>query len=663
LLLSSLACVATAAALLLSPALAHADTSGSLTVVGTSDVSDSGLIPNVIQPDFEKQYPQFTFKYIGTATGTAIADAESGSVGASALIVHAASLENQFVAGGYSEERFGRAIFINDFVLGGPSSDPAGVSANGSNNIAEAFADIATAGIAGKVTFISRGGTPGTTVEEHQIWALVAGLPSPPSGLLLCAVSSSLGGGDTPIAPNSGVTASGQPCPNNALPTALPTWYVVTGQTQGPNVITANACSGGKIVSPANTCYVLTDRGTYDYLASGTDPAGAIPNLKILTRGPQSASSPGGVDALVNYFHAYIINPSKPGQTVNLTAARDFLDLLTSQAEQAKLKNYLPNADPGGPPFVADASPIITATGFPRTYRAGKPLTITGTVTNAQPGYPVIAHKNVQINEIVAGVPVPMATGRTNAAGQFSVRFTPTSTGPYDVSTNQIIMIENPNLNPVFGDLLSPAATTAVTVTVHSTITSLTARSQGGTALIFGSVAPGSGHVKGTVKVLARASGKKSFRTVATVHLGSSDGNFGVSAPLAAGTWQIKVSFADGKVVVGTSSKTIKLTVGGRPSSSVSLRSLKDSHGTLTLGGSVKPAPSSAGATVQLLGLNATSGSAHFKVLATAKAGTGTTKFTLRTKQKRGSTWVLQLTYVQPGQAASFSSLRTVTVR
>ena len=89
-------------ALLLVPSLARADTSSTLTVVGTSDVSDSGLVPNLIQPQFEKAYPQFTFKYIGTATGTAIASAESGTSGASVLIVHAASLENQFVAQGYS---------------------------------------------------------------------------------------------------------------------------------------------------------------------------------------------------------------------------------------------------------------------------------------------------------------------------------------------------------------------------------------------------------------------------------------------------------------------------------------------------------------------------------------------------------------------------------
>ena len=53
----------TGVALMVTPALASADTSSTLTVVGTSDVSDSGLMPNLIQPAFQKAYPQYTFKY------------------------------------------------------------------------------------------------------------------------------------------------------------------------------------------------------------------------------------------------------------------------------------------------------------------------------------------------------------------------------------------------------------------------------------------------------------------------------------------------------------------------------------------------------------------------------------------------------------------------
>ena len=160
--------------MLAAPALASADTSSSLTAIGTSDLSDSGLIPNLIQPGFAKAYPQFTFKYIGKGSGVAIAQAESGAAGASVLIVHAESLENQFVAGGYSYEQYGRALFINDFVLAGPPSDPAGAATNGAQQH--------RAGVrryrhgrqsAGKATFVSRGGTPGTTVEEHELWQLV----------------------------------------------------------------------------------------------------------------------------------------------------------------------------------------------------------------------------------------------------------------------------------------------------------------------------------------------------------------------------------------------------------------------------------------------------------------------------------------------------------
>ena len=111
-----------AAVLMLAPALASADIASSLSIVGTSDMNDSGLIPNVIQPQFQAAFPQFTFKYTGSATGTAIQNAESGNGGPSVLIVHAASLENQFVANGFSyQNQFGHAIFTNDFVLAGPA--------------------------------------------------------------------------------------------------------------------------------------------------------------------------------------------------------------------------------------------------------------------------------------------------------------------------------------------------------------------------------------------------------------------------------------------------------------------------------------------------------------------------------------------------------------
>ena len=121
---------------------------------------------------------------MGSATGAAIQSAQNGTGGPSALIVHAPSLENQFVANGFSfNNQFGNAIFTNDFVLAGPNGDPAAVGSSAANNVAQAYADIATAGNNGTATYLSRGGTTtasGTTVEEHTLWALLNSSGSSP---------------------------------------------------------------------------------------------------------------------------------------------------------------------------------------------------------------------------------------------------------------------------------------------------------------------------------------------------------------------------------------------------------------------------------------------------------------------------------------------------
>ncbi len=658
----------TAGLFLLAPALARADSSSSLTVVGTSDVSDSGLVPNLIMPQFEKAYSQFSFSYKGSATGLAIQNAESGTGGPSVLIVHAPSLENQFVAGGYSyKHQYGYALFTNDFVLAGPTGDPAGAATNAANSIAQAFADVAAAGAAGKATFFTRGGTStasGTTVEEHSIWGLVHSSGLQPASLSLCVVSAADGGGMSPV---KSAALNGQPCPDSGTVNSPdnPSWYFINaGSTQGANVLAANACPPADAPSGTNTCYVLTDRGTFDYLASGTDPAGSIPSLKIVTRGPQSASAPGGAHALTNYFHAYIINPAKPGETVNLTAAQDFIDFLTSPALQSQLKGYLAKtSDPAGPPFAADASPILTASGFPHAYRASRPATVTGSLTNAEPGYPPLAGKTVTVDEVKGALDIPVATGVTNASGDYRISFTPPASGAYEVTTSQISQIENSTLSPKYGDILSPAATAAVGLTVHSAIANLKVSAQGGRALITGTVAPGTLHHRATVSVLARVAGRNgAFRNLATLHLASTQGNFAVAVPLAAGTWQVMVSFHDPGQVVAASSRRVRVKLGARPTASVALHRARVRNGTWTIAGALSPAAAS-GARLVLLGQNTTPGaSSAFRVLGRATLRSGKTTFTLRAKARRGIRWVLQLEYILPGQAPSFSGLRTVDV-
>lgn len=656
----------TATFLLVAPSLASADTSSTLTVVGTSDVNDSGLIPNLIQPQFEKDFPQFTFKYSPSATGAAIQAAENGTGGPSALIVHAASLENQFVAGGFSyNNQFGNAIFTNDFVIAGPTGDPASVGTNAANNAAQAFADIATAGAAGKATFFSRGGNvtaSGTTVEEHGIWALVASSGLQPASLTLCTVSAADGGGMSPIAASAGV-ANGGPCPDSGtvLSSHAPSWYEITGANQANNVEDTSTCN---VASGANTCYSLTDRGTFDYLVSGTDTSAAtVTNLKIVTRN-NSANAPGGQYELINYFHVYIINPSKPGETVNLTAAQDFVSFLTSPAFQSQLKTYLPTTDPGGPPFVADASPNLTASGLPKNYTAKKPLTVKGTLVNAEPGYPALASQSVFLDQIVAGQPLPVASAKTNSTGAYSFKYTPTSSGTYEVSTGQISMIENSTLSPVYGDILSPSSTSPVNVTVHAATSNFKVESQGGKALVLGTVGPGTGHVKGTITVLARAVGKHgAFKTVATERLASNQGNFAILAPLAPGGWNFKVKFSDRGQVVAATSRTVTVTIGPKPTSGITVSSFKPKSKGFTLAATATPS-GEPGAKVELLRINTESGApAHFTVFGTASLGVGKNKVTFKAKLTHAARWVLQLEYVRPGEAPSFSGLKTITIR
>src|SRR3954454_16190844 len=87
-------------------------------VQGTTDVRDAGLLGDVIVPGFQAAYPQYTLKYIAVGTGQALTNAEAGQ--GDAVLTHAPSLEEQFVAKGFSDERYGRAVFYPDYVIIAP---------------------------------------------------------------------------------------------------------------------------------------------------------------------------------------------------------------------------------------------------------------------------------------------------------------------------------------------------------------------------------------------------------------------------------------------------------------------------------------------------------------------------------------------------------------
>ena len=124
----------------------------------TTSTQDSGLLDKLI-PIFEKKTGYFV-KTIAVGSGQAMAMGQKGE--ADVLLVHSPDAEKKFIAGGYGINR--RIVMHNDFIIIGPSTDPAKIK--GSKSTAEAFKKIAAAG----VPFISRGDNSGTHAKEKVIW-------------------------------------------------------------------------------------------------------------------------------------------------------------------------------------------------------------------------------------------------------------------------------------------------------------------------------------------------------------------------------------------------------------------------------------------------------------------------------------------------------------
>lgn len=123
----------------------------------TTSTQDSGLL-DVIIPLFEKEY-NVKVKTVAVGTGQAL---EMGTKGeADALLVHAPTAEEKVVASGDAINR--KRVMYNDFILVGPSNNPAGVSGQ---DIKTAFQKLYTS----KSTFISRGDDSGTDKMEKGIW-------------------------------------------------------------------------------------------------------------------------------------------------------------------------------------------------------------------------------------------------------------------------------------------------------------------------------------------------------------------------------------------------------------------------------------------------------------------------------------------------------------
>jgi tungstate transport system substrate-binding protein len=129
-----------------------------LILATTTSTQDSGLL-DVLVPMFEKQ-TGYVVKTVAVGTGAALKMGQEGN--ADVLLVHAPASEIPLVQQGYVNDR--RLVMHNDFVIVGPSSDPAGIK--GIKTAAEAFKKISAAGAG----FISRGDDSGTNKMELTLW-------------------------------------------------------------------------------------------------------------------------------------------------------------------------------------------------------------------------------------------------------------------------------------------------------------------------------------------------------------------------------------------------------------------------------------------------------------------------------------------------------------
>jgi tungstate transport system substrate-binding protein len=141
-----------------------------IVVQSTTSTQNSGLFNHML-PVFT-QKTGIEVRVVAVGTGQAIKNAQNcdGDV----LFVHAKPAEEKFVADGYGVKR--SDVMYNDFVVVGPSSDPAGVA--GSKDITGSLARIKQA----KAPFASRGDDSGTHKAELALWQAAGIDPAADSG-------------------------------------------------------------------------------------------------------------------------------------------------------------------------------------------------------------------------------------------------------------------------------------------------------------------------------------------------------------------------------------------------------------------------------------------------------------------------------------------------
>jgi tungstate transport system substrate-binding protein len=201
-----------------------------IVVQSTTSTQNSGLFEHIL-PKF-KEKTGIDVRVVAVGTGQALNNAAKGD--GDVVLVHSKPDEEKFVADGWGVKR--HDVMYNDFIIVGPTSDPAKIA--GLKSAAEGFKKIAAA----EAPFASRADDSGTHKAELKLWQDAGIDPKP---------------------------ASGQ-------------WYLETGSGMGATLNTA----------VGKQAYTLTDRGTWLSFANKD-------NFKVLVEGDPKLFNQYGV-ILVN---------------------------------------------------------------------------------------------------------------------------------------------------------------------------------------------------------------------------------------------------------------------------------------------------------------------------------------------------------------------------
>ena len=269
-----------------------------LTLTTTTSTYNTGLLDELNAP-FEERYG-VSVDAVPQGTGQALETARNGD--SDVVMVHARSLEDEFMREGYGVNR--RDLMYNDFVVVGGADDPAGIA--GSDDVTEAFRAI----VDSESQFISRGDESGTHTKELAIWD-EAGLD---------------------------VESFGE-------------WYQETGQGMG-NVLN---------MATQQDAYTLSDRGTYLDMRDETDLEVHVQGP--IEGGPELLANPYGIVAVNPAVHdnveydlamayiGFITSPEGQDLIRNYTANGEQLFYPEALSEESTFQQYVPegwSADSAG---------------------------------------------------------------------------------------------------------------------------------------------------------------------------------------------------------------------------------------------------------------------------------------------------------------------------